>query len=127
MKYIEEYYRRKEEENYVRQKANQIDVDINGIYHTREVEKNRKIIFQKEINIEKAKWNKVLKQHKETQEKKRKKLKGLLYGEETKANILRILLIGESESGKTTIANRFCYDNFIQEHKVHKMNYIDHR
>ena len=78
--------------------------------------KNKKMI-EDLVKAERKKWEK-LKEHQE--QKKKKKIDNSKYNQYTtqESNQIRVLFLGESFSGKTSLINRFIHNIFIEEYST---------
>ena len=98
------------EENYIKGKTRNIDVDINAIV----VQRQQKLLYEKKMKElkekERLKWERLQKRQEE--KKKKRDNKGYRQYINENPNKIRILMLGESQSGKTSIINRYAYNKY---------------
>ncbi len=104
------------DEIYKKEKAKNIDVDLNAIIMERKEAKMNKKKIEAIIKSEKEKWA-LLKKH---QEDKKRKANFAQYDKYIvqEPNQMRILVLGESCSGKTCLIKRYIKDEFDPEYKT---------
>ena len=103
-------------EVYKKEKAKNIDVDINAIILERKEEKQNRKRIEAIKKSEREKWNLL----KKNQELKRKKANVGNYDKYIiqEPNQIRILVLGESFSGKTSFIRRFIKNEFSYDYKT---------
>ena len=101
-------------EVYKKEKAKNIDVDLNAIIMERREEKFNKKKIEAIVKSEKEKWS-LLKKHQDEKKLRanRAKYDKFLVQEPNK---MRILVLGESCSGKTCLIKRYINDEFSPEY-----------
>lgn len=104
------------EENYIKGKTRNIDVDINAIV----VQRQQKLLYEKKMKElkekERLKWERL--QKKQEEKKKKKDNKGYRKYINENPNKIRILMLGESQSGKTSIINRYTYNKYSEDYAI---------
>ena len=104
------------EENYIKGKTRNIDVDINAIV----VQRQQKLLYEKKMKElkekERLKWERLQKRQEE--KKKKRDNKGYRQYINENPNKIRILMLGESQSGKTSIINRYAYNKYSEDYAI---------
>ena len=104
------------EENYIKQKTRNIDVDVNAIV----VQRQQQLLYEQKLKElkekEKAKWETLKK--KQEEKKKKRDNQGYKQYINEHPNMIRILMLGESQSGKSSLINRYAYNKFSEDYKI---------